>query len=652
MARAARNHAHAHGDVDDHGDDVDDHGEDDRHLLGRRSFLGAMGAGALGVFLPASGLATPRAARAQAVLPMQVLAMHVHASFSEGDASMYASLSEAARTGMDLVYFSDHDWRKQALAYRSVVHFTSLTNETELGAPWVWLSRGDGSVVARSGGIVTTPSSPLDPVAGALRVQVTSTASGTGWQLFDADDTPARMNLRANVVGQRLQLEVRMNQLSADAWLELRLRLSYYPPLGGRPAGQRLLIYRFGALSGDERSGLRGIVWKPIAAGTWNSIELRPLDDIARLWPELPVAGDNATRALTLGAGSRNGATAEGWFDFLRFFRDRAGAESYAVQDQLLAPYRPMFPSVAFRQADEVSYYEEHMHWLASPPSPISYGPISKVSAPPMPASFRTAARQAIHTAGGLVQLNHPFGVGTAAPVASNQATLLRARAIELLGPVGADIDLVEIAYRARGGATMSTHLNLFDVLARNGRFVTATGVTDDHAGLAGAWSTMQNRFATAVWAPSVSDADVRAALLRGQAWCVEVGTWVKGLDVTVEGNPMGSVSVRPDRAQRTVEVTCLDPPPGGRVQVVRGVVDFAGVASPTTNATVAASIQAAELASGPARRTINTSVPCFVRLQVRDASSRIVAFSNPIWLLRAQPPGGIPAARRAPDTP
>jgi len=66
----------------------------------------------------------------------------------------------------------------------------------------------------------------------------------------------------------------------------------------------------------------------------------------------------------------------------------------------------------------------------------------------------------------------------------------------------------------------------------------------------------------------------------------------------------------------------------------------------------VAAAIPAAELAGKPARRTVNTSVSCFVRAQVLDANSRIVAFSNPIWLLRAEPPGGIPAARRAPDTP
>ena len=55
--------------------------------------------------------------------------MHVHASFSEGRGSVYAQLSEATKAGMDLVYLSDHDHRKQKRAARSVVHFTSLTND-------------------------------------------------------------------------------------------------------------------------------------------------------------------------------------------------------------------------------------------------------------------------------------------------------------------------------------------------------------------------------------------------------------------------------------------------------------------------------------------------------------------------------------------
>jgi hypothetical protein len=56
-----------------------------------------------------------------------------------------------------------------------------------------------------------------------------------------------------------------------------------------------------------------------------------------------------------------------------------------------------------------------------------------------------------------------------------------------------------------------------------------------------------------------------------------------------------------------------------------------------------------AQLEAGVVTRGVDTSTNCFVRVQIRDTSNRIVAFSNPIWLLRADPPGGVPQLRRAP---
>jgi hypothetical protein len=44
----------------------------------------------------------------------------------------------------------------------------------------------------------------------------------------------------------------------------------------------------------------------------------------------------------------------------------------------------------------------------------------------------------------------------------------------------------------------------------------------------------------------------------------------------------------------------------------------------------------------------VDTSVSRFVRTVIRDAGGTTVAVSNPVWLLRQQPPNGIPAARAA----
>ena len=100
----AHDHEHATG-----------HGER-RGLTRRQLLLGGLGAGALGLLLPELGFTPPaRATTATAQITPRNryrLAMHVHASFSEGVGSMYAALAEARRTNHDLVFFTDHDDRK------------------------------------------------------------------------------------------------------------------------------------------------------------------------------------------------------------------------------------------------------------------------------------------------------------------------------------------------------------------------------------------------------------------------------------------------------------------------------------------------------------------------------------------------------------
>ena len=43
----------------------------------------------------------------------------------------------------------------------------------------------------------------------------------------------------------------------------------------------------------------------------------------------------------------------------------------------------------------------------------------------------------------------------------------------------------------------------------------------------------------------------------------------------------------------------------------------------------------------------VDTRKDSFVRTQVLDSTGTLVGLSNPVWLLRAVPPGGIPAPRQ-----
>ncbi len=108
----------------------------------------------------------------------------------------------------------------------------------------------------------------------------------------------------------------------------------------------------------------------------------------------------------------------------------------------------------------------------------------------------------------------------------------------------------------------------------------------------------------------------------------------------------MGSVSISKLKS-RSLAVTATDLPSGATVQVVRGVVDNAGTADPP-GTTVVATLTAEDFTGERAVLNINTTSSCFVRTQVRSAAGPLVAVSNPVWLLRSTPAGGIPAPRTA----
>ena len=650
-----------------HVHEIDDQGGPP--ALSRRAFLGGLGAGAVGLLIPALGWATTQAgglivpAATTSKNPYR-LAMHVHSSFSEGVGSMYAQLTEAARTGHDLVFFTEHDWRRKGLDHlRRGIHFTGASEVEDPAGTWKWTNRVEGSPAARSQSWVSSPSSPTEP-GHTLQVGVTAPTNGTTFNLFDGDDSTSSKGVRVNVSGQRLQLDVRLDQASANGWLELRLYFSFYPAVGGYPKGYRTLSYRFGTLTGRSRDAsnpLLGIVWMPVPVGTWTTVELRPLDDLAAIFTELPAAADNATTAqivtnnvvLTVGAGARSGGVGRGWFDRLRFLRDGAGAAGYDLQEQLIARYAAIFPTVRGHLGDEISRNDPHLQWLVGRPVPLDYDYAK------WPNSVEVLkAINGVHQGGGLLQYNHPFGAEASGSFTDQNALLTQA--VNLMKTCGAWplLDLVEAGYQRRGTntnmASLDTHLRLFDLLARARRYVTCTGCTDDHEGLIGSWSSRTNRYATGIWAPSLSDVDVKAArrpvARRGASRS----------RTAAPSTPWTSWSTAWCRWGRfpcarwrhwAVQLTCPTVPSGATAEFIRGVVD--GNATDLTHrVTTFATASTANLRAGTVSRTVDTTSDCFVRAQIRNSAGTVVAFSNPIWLFRADPPGGIPANRRAPDVP
>jgi hypothetical protein len=155
------------------------------------------------------------------------------------------------------------------------------------------------------------------------------------------------------------------------------------------------------------------------------------------------------------------------------------------------------------------------------------------------------------------------------------------------------------------------------------------------------------NNWFSSVWAPGTGIGDLLAALAAGRAWCASLSGYRGSLDLLVDGTvPMGSVSVSKVSSRKLVaSATAI--PARGRLQILQGGVDYAGAAHLSANTTVIGSYSAGQLAGGKVAQRIDTVKDSFVRTQVLDSTGAVVGLSNPVWLLRAVPPGGIPAPRQ-----
>jgi hypothetical protein len=630
--------------------------------LSRRSFVHATAAAAAGAAffreIPRLPLRSPDRAVTADGRSAYSMAMHIHSSFSEQSGSMDSQLFQAATNAVDVLWWTDHDERMDGIDYRRAVHFTSLTAEQGgpgQGGAWVWATAESGPLAPGSGGgIVEYPCSPSDPVAGgSLHLTAKSTGTVTAKYGYYANSHPAAWNYRDNLTGQSLSIDVLIANGWARGYLELLIVTSYHQAAGGRPAGDYSLSYRFvppGGRASRVANGLQGVITIPVTPGSardpWGTVTITPSSDIAALWPDLDYR-DFALWELTLSAAS-TGDLVDGYFDYLRFDRRISGEAFLQQQASMGADLAPRYPSVVQQQGLEVSRDLPHLNWFGGAVVVPDYGDITSVSYREF--LLHQAVPQ-IHAAGGLVSYNHPYGYGDPAELpAAQQNALLAKVASSLLptagNPAALGADLIEVGYKLRQGVDLAHHVALWDVMSRNAVFLTGNGTSDDHFGQN--WYGMPNNWVTSAWAASTAQPHLLAALAAGRAWCGSLSGFRGSLDLAVDGScPMGSVSVSVAASRRlTVAATAI--PARGSLQVLQGAVDFAGTAGLAANTRVIGAYTAADLASGSVTESIDNRQGSFLRAQVLSASGAVVGLSNPVWLLRAAPPHGIPRPRAA----
>lgn len=586
------------------------------------------------------------------------MAMHVHSSFSEQSGSMDSQLFQAATNSVDVLWWTDHDHRMDGIGYRKTVHFTSLTAErgaSGQGGAWTWTKAESGPAATTSGGgIVSAPCSPGDPVAGgSMHLTAKSTTTVTAKYGFYANCHPAGWNYRDNLTGQSLTIDVLPTSGWTRGYLELLIATSHHQASAGRPAGDYGLSYRFvppGTPAGRVANGIQGVITIPMtpasAQNPWSTVTITPSNDIAALWPDLDYR-DFGLFGLTLSAVS-NGDLVGGYFDYLRFNRQISGEAFLLQQIDMEAALAPRYPSVTQRQGLEVSWLLPHLNWFGGALVIPDYGSTTPKT---YTEYLRSTAVPQIHAAGGLVSYNHPYGYGdpAALPVAQQDALLAQVATTLLptaTTPAALGADLLEVGYVLRQGVDLAHHVALWDVMSRNAVFLTGNGTNDDHFGQD--WHGINNNWITSTWAASTAEADLLTALTAGRAWCGSLSGYLGSLDMLVDGScPMGSVSVSGVTSRKLV-ASAAGIPAGGSLHVLQGGVDYAGTAALAANTQVIGTYTAADLAGGSVTQQVDTSQGSFVRTQVLNASGAVIGLSNPVWLLREAPPGGIPAPRAA----
>jgi hypothetical protein len=593
----------------------------------RREFLGLGAAAAAGLITPGA-LRLPPAGSVANASPFTGtnalrLAMHVHASWSEGSGSWEAQFTQAAANALDVLYMTDHDFRATARNFITSLPATAWVRSTT-GS----LAQQASTTIGGGFHLLVESSSTTAPASVTLALQ----------------PKPLEWNrVRTSIAGQTLDHSLTSATLSGGATYEVGVDLSYHPAASGRPAGNYRLVYRFGALTTSrftENGGLTGVVTAPTpAAGTVQ--HLSPAMDVAAIWPSM-LAMDNAVYNVAFTVRSpHHGAVADVRVQGVKFVRTQNSPSSVtANQASLISTYQPRFPNLTVRASIEIGEPLPHMNPFCLPQYFPDYSTL-----PSDPDLLFEAIVDDVHSKNGLISLNHPFGFNTG-PLLSAAGRTTKRHQIwqQLQGVHDYGVDILEVGYLLRGQVDAPTHIALFDTFARNGTFLTANGTNDDHGGLN--WKGLKNGFFTGLWAASRSDNDIRTALAGGRAYAAHLGKWTGGeTDLLVDGTVrMGAVSVS-SKVTRSLAIYAANLSTGGSVQLVSGPVDYAGARDPGTS--VVRTLAPSAFSGGVATVSVDTSTSRFYRVQVLASDGTVVGCGNPVWLLRSAPPGGIPPARQ-----
>lgn len=547
-----------------------------------------------------------------------MVALHTHASLSEGTASLDAQMDFMTRTGYDAVFWTEHDWRLTGAGNPRVFGFEEEMDQSTWRMVPRRLDPGIQAEVTSTTDLATEGTHSVEFFARRKTVP-----GGPVPQAAWSFRTYRGRHIRALAQGLSLALDIHPdpdNPFGSEFILDLEL--------SDQPRVHRRLRYRLEAV---PRSGAARQVVLPAPAalnepsraiiepGRWTRVVIPISRHAEDLFPE---GLDNALTGIQFGLAMHDGAA--------RWQMDNLEMEAAVSGDPLLAlqeTWTGFYPAVASHVSAEISYYVPHFNAYTDRRFLMDYDAVSQED-------YIDVALAETRRRLGAFSLTHPLGFGLPYPERHLEDEIRH----RLFGA-----DLLEVGYRFRGGSDLSRHLAFWDRALGEGIPASGIGVTDAHgAGRGNGFYRDENNFATWLgWFGGATDARPidpasRESLIDG----LMAGSLVFGdpllfngrlrLDVDDVHGP-GAVLLG-STGGHDVVVQGEDLPAGGQARLIvdgrlhaSGNIDQEGQLHLTAPVSDAAGS---------------------VRAEIWDDREQPVAFTNAVLFLSSIPPEGLPAAR------
>jgi hypothetical protein len=563
---------------------------------------------------------------------------------------MESGTVESANNGLDVLWWSDHDGFFTHYHLVSSFSFESWQEMAQTNEPWV---ANNTSELLRMKSFSFSSAAGMNFYEGvispdqahqgtnSLRISGTSTSAvfNQVYYQFDSDNNRNKWAFASDLI---LEISVLPDLVSPDARPAVRVQLSVHSPTPPETAWPQYELRYYldnDTLAFPSREGNIYSIPLRYNPSEWNTYTLRLTDDAVTGFSYL-IGMDNSLFKLFLGVESRNGQEGSAYFDDLRITGAVKGDPLYARQKQLIDSMSQSTPDVTQLQGIEISEWI-HLNEIGSSIVLPDYdsiaihggymdqnGWIQDVTG--FKAYAASYVVQQAHQRGNVVSFNHMFGASVQSSGGPDpQTTLAELLANDLYGA-----DILEAGYAARGGQPLSSHLWVWDELAKAGVYLVGTGVGDSHGLAPGEWVQRINHMISWIYAEGPTAPALVDGLKRGRVFFGDLTEFDGSVDLlTDNGFSMGQIVVT-DRldAVATIFITGLEA--GDQVRCI-----WNGQWTATYTAT-------SDTFTQEVTHSIDGLNGVFLRIELYDPAGNEKAFSNPIYFVRSVPARGLDAFR------